>query len=63
MRKATRQPRSNQERGIALIFVLFTLLFLSAIAVSLIFMTNTETVVNGNYRLERVSAFSATAGM
>jgi hypothetical protein len=63
MRKATRQPRSNQERGIALIFVLFTLLFLSAIAVSLIFMTNTETVVNGNYRLERVSAFSAKAGM
>jgi len=46
-----------------LLFVLFTLLLISAIAVSLVFMTNTETSVNTNYRLERVSSFAAKAGM
>jgi Tfp pilus assembly protein PilX len=63
MRNKTENRRNSQERGVALLFALFTLLLLSAIAVSLVFMTNTETSVNSNYRAERVSSFAAKAGM
>src|SRR5260370_12531979 len=62
MRKKLENWKNNQERGVALLFALFTLLLISAIAVSLVFMTNTETSVNSNYRAERVSAFAAKAG-
>jgi Tfp pilus assembly protein PilX len=63
MRKLTETWKSKRERGVALIFAIFTLLLISAIAASLVFMTNTETSVNGNYRAERVSAFGAKSGM
>jgi Tfp pilus assembly protein PilX len=63
MRTKTENRKNSRERGVALLFALFTLLLLSAIAVSLVFMTNTETSVNSNYRNERVSALSAKAGM
>src|SRR5260370_30738687 len=61
MRKKV-ENSNNHERGVALLFALFTLLLISAIAVSLVFMTNTETSVNSNYRAERVSALAAKAG-
>src|SRR5882762_4788947 len=63
MRKKTVNRNNNHERGVALLFALFTLLLISAIAVGLVFMTNTETSVNSNYRSERVSSFGAKAGM
>jgi Tfp pilus assembly protein PilX len=63
MRRKAENRKNNQERGVALLFALFTLLLISAIAVSLVFMTNTETSVNSNYRAERVSAFAAKSGM
>jgi Tfp pilus assembly protein PilX len=63
MRKKPKHSNRNPERGVALIFALFTLLLLSAIAAGLVFMTNTETGVNSNYRSERVSAFAAQAGI
>jgi hypothetical protein len=59
----TKHRKSHPERGVALLFALFTLLLLSAIAASLMFMTNTESSVNSNYRSERLSAFAAKAGM
>ena len=58
-----KHSKCNPEPGVALLFALFTLLLLSAIAASLMFMTNTESSVNSNYRSERVSAFAAKAGM
>jgi hypothetical protein len=63
MRKLTETWKNKRERGVALIFAIFTLLLISAIAASLVFMTNTETSVNKNYRAERVSAFGAKSGM
>jgi Tfp pilus assembly protein PilX len=63
MRAKTMHEKTNSERGVALLFALFTLLLLSAIAAALVFMTNTETSVNGNYRMERVSALASKAGM
>jgi hypothetical protein len=63
MRKLTETWKNKRERGVALIFAIFTLLLVSAIAASLVFMTNTETSVNSNYRAERVSSFGAKSGM
>jgi hypothetical protein len=63
MRKLTETWKNKRERGVALIFAIFTLLLISAIAASLVFMSNTETSVNSNYRAERVSAFGAKSGM
>ena len=53
----------KSERGTALIMALLALMVLSAIAVGLVYMTNTETLVNSNYRAEQVSYFAAKAGM
>src|ERR1700739_4095894 len=63
MRKLTEAWKNKRERGVALVFAIFALLLISAIAASLVFMSNTETSVNGNYRAERVSAFGAKSGM
>jgi Tfp pilus assembly protein PilX len=62
MRERNKTRKMNQERGVALIFALFALLLLSAIAASLVLMTNTETAVNSNYRNERVADYAAKAG-
>ena len=63
MQRKAKHRKRHPERGVALLFALFTLLLLSAIAASLMFMTNTESSVNTNYRSERLSAFAAKAGM
>ena len=62
MKEKNKKRKMNQERGVALFFVLFALLLLSAIAASLVLMTNTETSVNANYRNERVADYAAKAG-
>ncbi len=53
----------NPEAGVAMIMALLALLVLSAIAAGLVYMTNTETLVNSNYRSEQVAYFAAKAGM
>ena len=53
----------NGERGVALFFAMFALLLLTGIAAALIFMANTETAVNSNYRQEQVAFFAANAGL
>ena len=62
MRERNKTRKISQESGVALIFALFALLLLSAIAASLVLMTNTETAVNSNYRNERVADYAAKAG-
>ncbi|HZI55260.1 MAG TPA: PilX N-terminal domain-containing pilus assembly protein [Verrucomicrobiae bacterium] len=59
MKKRIKKP----EAGVALIMALLALLVLSAIAAGLVYMTNTETMVNSNYRSEQVAYFAAKAGM
>jgi len=51
------------ERGIALLFVLFALLLLTAIAAGLMFLTSTETSINTNYRSAQQSYFASRAGL
>jgi hypothetical protein len=53
----------NRQRGIALFFSIFALLLLTAIAAALIFMANTETSINSNYRQEQMAYFAAKAGI
>src|ERR1700675_3703985 len=65
MRHDTERQRQSKcrEPGIALFFAIFALLLLSAIALSLVFMANTETTVNANYREEQIAYFAAKAGI
>lgn len=47
----------------AILLCLFALLLLSAIGLSMAFMTDTETAINRNYRDSQTSYFAATAGI
>ncbi len=49
----------RNERGIALVFVLFLLTTISALAVSLTFLANSETYASGNYRLATQARYGA----
>src|SRR5689334_17048380 len=52
----------RNERGIALVFVLFLLTTVSALAVSLTFLANSETYASGNYRLATQARYAAESG-
>jgi hypothetical protein len=51
------------ERGVALLFTIFALLLLMAIASTLTFTATIETSVNSNYRQEQIAYFGAKAGI
>jgi hypothetical protein len=53
----------KRESGIALFFAVGALLLLTVIGASLIFMTNTDTSINSNYRQEQIAYFAAKAGV
>ena len=53
----------RNERGIALVFVLFLLTTVSALAVSLTFLANSETYASGNYRLATQGRYGAESGI
>jgi len=55
--------QNKSERGVALLFALFALVILSAIAATLVTMGSTETMVNSNYRSEETAFFAARAGL
>lgn len=55
--------QKNGERGIALFMSLVLLLLLSAIAIALVYMANTDSLVNANYRNQQVLYFAAKAGI
>ena len=59
MKKRSRKS----EDGIAMLMALLALMILTAIAVGLVYMTNTETMVNSNYRSEQVAYFAAKSGV
>jgi hypothetical protein len=59
----TRRPESRRQRGVALMMCIFALLLLSGIAMGLMFMADTETIINENYRSAQQSFMAATAGL
>ena len=55
--------KKKHERGIALFMSLVILLLLSALAISLVYMANTDSFVSANYRSQQALYFGAKAGV
>ena len=51
------------QRGIALLITIFSLLLLTAIAIGLMYLGDTETRINDNYRSSQQAYFAAYAGL
>ena len=60
MRKRNLRNRNNRnnESGIALLIVLMALFLVAAVGMGMIYMSNTETTINTNYRDTQVAFFS-----
>jgi Tfp pilus assembly protein PilX len=54
---------ADAQRGIALFMAIFALMLLSAIAAGFMYLANTETAVNSNYRSAQQAYFGARAGL
>lgn len=61
-RMASLRIQSN-ERGVALVAVMLTLLLITAIAAGIIILTNTETNTSSNFKDEQRAFFSAKSGI
>lgn len=55
--------KSNRERGMALIVVLFALMLLTAVGLGLMYMTTTETGIDSNFRSEQQAYYASKAGL
>lgn len=55
--------KQDQEAGVALILAIFGLLLLSAIALAMLFSSNTETSISVNYRDKQSAIYGALAGL
>jgi Tfp pilus assembly protein PilV len=53
----------HQERGMALLIALLALLLISAVGMGMIYMSDTETTVNTNYRDTQLAFFSMRGGL
>jgi hypothetical protein len=54
---------NQRERGVAMMVVLFALLLLSVVGLGMMYSTNMETSINGNYRDKQVGFYAAMAGL
>lgn len=57
------RKKQDQEAGVALILAIFALLLLSAIALAMVFSSNTETSISVNYRDKHSAIYGALAGL
>ena len=57
------RSRRKREAGMALVISLLLLLLISAIGLGLLYMSNTETAINGNYRDSQVAFYAMRAGL
>jgi len=56
-------PNRWNQRGVALLIALFALLLVTGIGMGLMFLADTETSINSNYRDEQVAFYAAKAGL
>jgi Tfp pilus assembly protein PilX len=63
MKNKSNSKNPKNERGIALFMAIFALMLLSAIAAGFMYLANTETAVNANYRSGQQAYFAARAGL
>ena len=54
---------ASNERGVALFLALFALLIVTAVAMGLMFLADTETSINANYRDDQVAFYAARTGL
>src|SRR5258708_6090112 len=59
MRKTSRRS----QKGVALLLSILALLLLSAVAVTMMYMSATETAINANFKAEETQYFAARAGL
>jgi len=60
----TNSPKKNKEqRGVALFMAIFALMLAAAIAVGFMYMANSETLIEANYRSAQSAYFAARAGL
>ena len=57
------RKKQDQESGVALILAIFGLLLLSAIALAMLFSSDTETSISVNYRDKQSAIYGALAGL
>src|ERR1700676_1481071 len=55
--------KKQTERGIALVMALIALLIVTSIGLSMMFMADTETIINSNYRDEQTAYYATKAGL
>ena len=55
--------RKTSQRGVALILSIFALLLLSAVALAMLFSSDTETTISVNYRDKQAAIYGALAGL
>jgi PilX N-terminal len=55
--------QKQNERGMALILTLIALLIVTSIGLTMMYSTDTETTINGNYRDEQTAYYAAKAGL
>src|SRR3989440_2363795 len=58
-----RKINSQREQGIALLLSILCLLLLTAVAAGMMYLSATETAINGNFKNEEVAYFAARAGV
>src|SRR6267378_1417207 len=58
-----KQNVRNKERGMALLIALLALLLISAVGLGMMYMSNTETSINGNYKDTQLAFFSMRGGL
>src|SRR5947209_15567371 len=63
MKTSRKIHRTRSESGIALLIAIFVLLLISAIAISLVVSSGTESSLAGNYRTTLSASFAAGAGI
>src|SRR3954471_23767690 len=63
MKRPINMSPAREERGVALIVALFALLLLSAIAMGMMYMANTEISVNSNYKDGQSAYMASRAGL
>jgi Tfp pilus assembly protein PilX len=51
------------EKGISLLFAMFTLLLVTALAMGMMFTSSTETSINSNFKASETAYFAARAGL
>src|SRR5213594_3358497 len=63
MRGEVKVNSKRNQSGVAMIIALFALLLLSVVGLGMMYSTNMESAINGNYRDKQGAMYAAMAGL